>query len=72
MKHYLTIGIALVALCSASMLADARPPTVMNSPGYDARLKESRSALGNSTATTPPAAPQVTVPKKPTKKKPAH
>ena len=25
--------------------AQARPPTVMNSPGYDARLAESRKAL---------------------------
>ncbi|MFZ0114488.1 MAG: hypothetical protein WAL15_09045 [Xanthobacteraceae bacterium] len=25
--------------------AQARPPTVMNSPGYDARLAESRAAL---------------------------
>ncbi len=71
MKHYLTIGIALVALCSASTLADARPPTVMNSPGYDARLKESRSALGNSTAAPAPVAPQVTAPKK-HKKKPSN
>jgi len=71
MKHYLTIGIALAALCGASTLAHARPPTVMNSPGYDARLKESRSALGNAPATTAPASPQVTVPKK-HKKKPAN
>jgi hypothetical protein len=25
--------------------AQARPPTIMNSPGYDARLAESRAAL---------------------------
>ena len=38
--------IATVSLCG--MLATpsfARPPTVMQSPGYDARLAESRKAL---------------------------
>lgn len=51
-------GLALAALCGASTLAHARPPTVMNSPGYDARLQESRKALSNSqTATTPADAP---------------
>ena len=66
MSRCLMIGLALVALCGASALAHARPPTVMNSPGYDARLQESRKALGNST-TTP--APQVTTPKRGNKKK---
>ena len=70
MKNRLLIGIALAALCGTSTLADARPPTVMNSPGYDARLKESRSLLGNSAATTTPVAPRTTAPKK-AKKKPA-
>lgn len=50
--------LTLTALCGASTLAHARPPTVMNSPGYDARLQESRKALGHSqTATTSAAAP---------------
>ncbi|WP_339039783.1 hypothetical protein WHZ78_02325 [Bradyrhizobium symbiodeficiens] len=59
-KHCLRIGLALAALCGASTLADARPPTVMNSPGYDARLQESRKALsGAPTTATPPDAPVV-------------
>jgi len=58
MRRCVTIGLALVALCGASTLACARPPTVMNSPGYDARLQESRKALENSqTPTTPTNAP---------------
>jgi hypothetical protein len=35
MKPGLTIGIAVLALCGASTLALARPPTVTPSPGYD-------------------------------------
>jgi len=65
MRRCLMIGLALAALCGASTLAYARPPTVMNSPGYDRRLQESRSQLGGSTA-----AP-VTKPKR-TKKKHAN
>ena len=69
MKLCLMIGLALTALCGAATFAEARPPTVMNSPGYDARLQESRKALGNSQATTPePATPPVTTPKKSKKK----
>lgn len=61
MRRCLMIGLALVALCGASTLAYARPPTVMNSPGYDARLQESRKALENSqTAATPANAPATT------------
>ena len=52
MKRRLMIGLALAALCGASTLAYARPPTVMNSPGYDRRLQESRSQLGGATTTT--------------------
>jgi hypothetical protein len=59
MKRRLTIGLALAALCGASTLAHARPPTVMNSPGYDRRLQESRSQLGGSSTTTPVNAPEV-------------
>ncbi|MDN5000640.1 hypothetical protein ACFQZO_07085 [Bradyrhizobium sp. GCM10027634] len=70
MKRCLMIGLALAALCGGATLAEARPPTVMNSPGYDARLQESRKALGNSpTATTPATAP-VTAPKHRKKKQP--
>ena len=57
------IGLALAALCGASTLAHARPPTVMNSPGYDARLQESRKALSNTTTTSEPVTPPVTSPK---------
>jgi hypothetical protein len=31
--------------------AVARPPTILNSPGYDARVAESRKALSNAEAT---------------------
>ncbi|OAF13506.1 hypothetical protein AYJ54_05560 [Bradyrhizobium centrolobii] len=53
MKNCLTIGLALAALCGASTFAQARPPTVTVSPGYDARLQENRSALSG--ASTAPA-----------------
>jgi hypothetical protein len=69
MERYLIIGLVLAALCGASTLAHARPPTVMNSPGYDARLQESRKALGNSATANVPT-PAVT-PKR-TKKKHAN
>lgn len=59
MKHCLMIGIMLTALCGASTLAYARPPTVMNSPGYDRRLQESRSQLGSPTVTAPVNPPVV-------------
>jgi hypothetical protein len=36
----------------------------MNSPGYDARLQESRKALGGSTTTPELTTPTVTTPKK--------
>jgi hypothetical protein len=72
MKRCLMIGLALAALCGASTFAEARPPTVMNSPGYDARLQESRKALGNSqTTTTTPADASVAKPKH-GKKKPVN
>ncbi|MEZ2146255.1 hypothetical protein AAE026_28745 [Bradyrhizobium sp. DN5] len=59
MKRCLTIGIALAALCGASTLAHARPPTVVNSPGYDARLQESRKALSASPTAAPANAPAI-------------
>lgn len=55
MKRCLMIGGALAALCAASALAHARPPTVMNSPGYDRRLQESRKALSETPTATAPA-----------------
>ena len=71
MERCLMIGLALAALCGASTLAHARPPTVMNSPGYDARLQESRKALSNSTTTPEPATAPVSTPKR-SKKKQTH
>lgn len=70
MKNCLMIGLTLVACCAASGLAEARPPTVMTSPGYDARLQESRKALGNSQTTTMPADAPATRPKHSKKKHP--
>lgn len=64
------IGLALAALCGASTLAHARPPTVMNSPGYDARLQESRKALSNSQTATMPADAPLTKSKRSKKKHP--
>ncbi|WP_082078600.1 hypothetical protein [Bradyrhizobium sp. LTSP849] len=61
MKRRLIVGLALAAFCGGSTIAEARPPTVMNSPGYDRRLQESRSALGNSpTVAAPVATPRHT------------
>ncbi|MDA9431376.1 hypothetical protein XH88_06115 [Bradyrhizobium sp. CCBAU 51627] len=71
MRHCLTIGLALAAFCGASTLTYARPPTVTNSPGYDARLQESRKALGNSPTTPEPATPPASTPKH-AKKKQKH
>ena len=34
----------LIAACGMIMPADAAPPTVVPSPGYDARLQEQRAA----------------------------
>ncbi|SFI85340.1 hypothetical protein [Bradyrhizobium sp. cf659] len=59
MRRFSMIGFALAVLCGASTLAEARPPTVMNSPGYDRRLQESRSQLGSSPATAPANTPAV-------------
>ncbi len=70
MKRCLTIGVLLAAFGGASTLAYARPPTVMNSPGYDARLQESRKALSGTTTTPEPVTPSVTTPKKSKKKQP--
>jgi hypothetical protein len=68
MTRYLTIGLALAALCAASTIAYARPPTVVNSPGYDRRLQESRKDLGESQTTTAPVIAPVVKPKRSKKK----
>ncbi|MBR0966274.1 hypothetical protein JQ554_18865 [Bradyrhizobium diazoefficiens] len=70
MRRYQTIGLALVALCGASTLALARPPTVMNSPGYDRRLQESRSQAVSSPVVAEPATAPVVKPKRSKKKQP--
>lgn len=70
MKYGLTFVLTLTAFCAASSFAEARPPTVMNSPGYDARLQESRKALGNSQTATTPSDAQVTKSKRSKKKHP--
>lgn len=64
MRRFSIAVLALAAFCGASTFAEARPPTVVNSPGYDARLQESRKALGNSPTAQAPAIPPVTTPKK--------
>ena len=69
MKNCLMIGLTLAAVCAASAAAEARPPTVMNSPGYDARLQESRKALGSNSQAVPEPTPlPVTTPKRGKKK----
>ena len=70
MKRRLMFGFALAVLCTASSVAEARPPTVLNSPGYDRRLQESRSQLGNSPTTTAPVNATVATPKRSKKKPP--
>jgi len=70
MRRCLMIGLALAALCGTSTLAYARPPTVVNSPGYDRRLQESRSQLGNSPTTTKSTRAPVVKPKRSKKKQP--
>ena len=69
MKRRLVIGLALTAFCGSSTLAYARPPTVMNSPGYDRRLQESRSQMGSSPIVTEPAPAPVVKPKRGKKKR---
>ena len=62
-------GAAAVLLLGAFVTpAQARPPTVTNSPGYDARLAESRKAWADWQASQ--TAPKVIVPRT-AKKKPA-
>lgn len=55
MRLYATLWTAIAALCGASTLAQAAPPTVTPSPGYDARLQEQRAR--NARTTIAPVAP---------------
>lgn len=52
MRCRLTTGLAIAALCGLTSLAQAAPPTVTPSPGYDRRLQESRSTTSGTTAIT--------------------
>jgi hypothetical protein len=47
--------VAIAAVFATGAVAHAAPPTVTPSPGYDARLQESRAAAAK--ATSPEAAP---------------
>jgi hypothetical protein len=57
----------LVAVVLSGSIAHAAPPTVVPSPGYDARLQEQHKALSSAPTSTstvtqpvnPPATPQV-------------
>jgi len=51
------ICIACIAFAAFTAAAHAAPPTVVPSPGYDARLQEQRAA--SSKATSEPVAKQV-------------
>ena len=51
------ICIACIAFAAFTAAAHAAPPTVVPSPGYDARLQEQRSA--SSKATSEPVTKQV-------------
>jgi hypothetical protein len=53
MRIHATLWIALAALSGASTLAQAAPPTVVPSPGYDARLQEQRAAANRAATAAP-------------------
>ena len=53
---------AIAALIAAGAAARAAPPTVVPSPGYDARLQEQRAAAAK-------AAPAAAIPVKPRRHK---
>ncbi|RTE89065.1 MULTISPECIES: hypothetical protein [Bradyrhizobium] len=69
MKRCWMLGLALATLCGTATLVHARPPTVQNSPGYDARLQESRKALSGAPATVAPSHEPVVKPKHAKKKR---
>lgn len=52
------VGVAiavLLAIAGAPLKASAAPPTVVPSPGYDARLEEQRKANARTSAVAPSA-----------------
>ena len=54
-------GVIAAVVCGVTTLAQAAPPTVVPSPGYDRRLQESRSTTdGATSATVTPVNPQTT------------
>jgi hypothetical protein len=55
MKPFCTISAALVLVMTCLAKAEAAPPTVTPSPGYDARLQEQRAP----SAATAPVDPEV-------------
>ncbi len=44
MRFGMIVIALMMSICAWGSTASARPPTIMNSPGYDARLAESRKA----------------------------
>ncbi|KWV60693.1 hypothetical protein AS156_02320 [Bradyrhizobium macuxiense] len=54
MKRSCAVLVALMAVAAGS--AHAAPPTVIPSPGYDARLQEQRAAATASSERSAPAA----------------
>jgi len=63
---------ALLAIAGAPLKASAAPPTVVPSPGYDARLEEQRKANAG-TSVVAPVAPSPHLPRKPyTKRATTH
>ena len=58
MKPIITMLAAIAACCATS--AHAAPPTVVPSPGYDARLQEQRAAMSaRSGGQAAPVTPQL-------------
>ena len=54
----------LVALGLSGSIAHAAPPTVVPSPGYDARLQEQHKALSSTPAATPAQPTQSVAPRR--------
>ncbi|MEZ5823072.1 MAG: hypothetical protein R3D82_19930 [Xanthobacteraceae bacterium] len=63
MKHIWIAAVALI-IGALSMPAHAAPPTATPSPGYDARLQQSRQGSATTIYTPAPQPPKIK-PKKP-------
>ena len=59
MNKYAGTAVLALSLTGWAAIVQARPPTVMSSPGYDARLAESRKAYAAALAAQP--APRIVV-----------